>query len=256
MSEYHPEPYWSEVAKRIKSRKGKNVIAGDDEPYYRYKRKEFLKLLKEVDYSGKILEVGCGPGGNLKELHTITHPQNSLTFTGVDISEDMLRLAKSNLPAEINLFKTNGTALPFKDQEFDIVFTATVLQHNTDENMLKSLIIEICRVSKDRVYIFESINPQLSGDELCYWRPVSYYQKWFEQNGFRLLSSKFINIRMSYYVCGAIRKLLNKKSRVEGEPLNGPSIFLENITLPLTSVLDKIFKSRKDVARLEFKRNA
>ena len=46
MSEYHPEPYWSDVAKRIKARKGKNVIAGDDEPYYRYKRERFLDLLK------------------------------------------------------------------------------------------------------------------------------------------------------------------------------------------------------------------
>jgi len=57
---------------------------------------------------------------------------------------------------------------------------------------------------------------------------------------------------VSYFVCGAIRKLLNPKSRQEGEPLNSVSVFLQKITLPLTMGLDKIFKSRKDIAKLEF----
>lgn len=63
MDNYHPEPYWSEVAQKIKTREGVNVIAGDDEPYYRYKRKRFLKLLNSVDFAGKsVLEIGSGPG--------------------------------------------------------------------------------------------------------------------------------------------------------------------------------------------------
>ena len=98
MSEYHPEPYWSDVAKRIKARKGKNVIAGDDEPYYRYKRERFLDLLNEVDFKGKtVLEIGSGPGGNLKAL--LAKAPRSLT--GVDISPDMVELAKSNLPLKL-----------------------------------------------------------------------------------------------------------------------------------------------------------
>lgn len=251
MSNYQPEPYWSDVAKRIKNRKGKNVIAGDDEPYYRYKRKEFLRLLKEVDFKGKnVLEIGSGPGGNLKELLNLSPAQ----LTGADISNDMIELAKSNLPSHVSLVKTNGTTLPFPDKTFDIVFTATVLQHNTDDMMLVQLIKEICRVSKDRVYIFESIDSPRSGDELCYWRPVSDYENWFGQNGFILRSKKFINIRASWMVSGVIRKALNPKTRVEGEPLNGVSLFLQNVTLPVTRVLDKVFTSKKDIGRLEFVR--
>jgi len=62
---------WSEVGQRIEERdNGENVVAGDDEPYYRYKRKEFLKLLNEVEFGGKsILEIGHGPGGNLMEVY-------------------------------------------------------------------------------------------------------------------------------------------------------------------------------------------
>jgi SAM-dependent methyltransferase len=251
MSEYHPEPYWSDVAKRIKARKGKNVIAGDDEPYYRYKRERFLDLLYEVDFTGKrVLEIGSGPGGNLKALLS----RSPKSLTGVDISPDMVELAKSNLPPEVEIIKVNGTKLPFEDRSFDYVFTATVLQHNTDEIMLKQLMAEMCRVSAEKVFLFERIEDEITGDELCYGRPVSYYESICREHGFELASSKWINIRASYYVSGAIRKGLNPKTRVEGEPLNSLSIGLQKLTLPVTRHLDKIFTSRKDVARLEFKR--
>ena len=251
MSQYHPEPYWSDVAKRIKARKGKNVIAGDDEPYYRYKRERFLDLLLEVDFEGKtVLEIGSGPGGNLKALLS-KHPRS---LTGADISADMIELARTNLPQEVNLVKVDGTSLPFADQSFDYVFTATVLQHNTNEKMLLQLMAEICRVAKEKVFLFERIEDSIKGDDLCYGRPVSYYEGICRQHGFELASSKWINIRTSYYVSGAIRKGLNPKSRVEGEPLNDVSVFLQNITLPVTRQLDKVFTSRRDVARLEFRR--
>lgn len=251
MSQYHPEPYWSDVAKRIKARKGKNVIAGDDEPYYRYKRDRFLSLLHEIDFTGKtVLEIGSGPGGNLKELLT----RSPKSLTGVDISPDMVELAKSHLPPEVNIIKVDGTTLPFADQTFDYVFTATVLQHDTDEVMLKQLMAELCRVAKEKVFLFERIEDEITGDELCYGRPVSYYENICKQHGFKLASSKWINIRASYYVSGAIRKGLNPKTRVEGEPLNSISVLMQKLTLPVTSLMDKVFTSRKDVARLEFVR--
>ena len=153
---------------------------------------------------------------------------------------------------DVKITKTNGTSLPFEENAFEIVFTATVLQHNTDETMLKTLISEICRVSSDRVFLFERIEKDIKGDELCYGRPISYYENILKAHGFDLRSTKFINIRSSYYVSGAIRKLFNKKDRKEGEPLSHFSIFLQNITLPVTSVFDKIFPSRKDVCRMEF----
>ncbi len=253
MSQYHPEPYWSDVAKRIKSRKGKNVIAGDDEPYYRYKRQQFLNLLNEIDFSGKtVLEIGNGPGGNLKALLS----KNPKSLTGVDISPEMVELAKSNLPPEVNIIQIDGTTLPFEDQTFDYVFTATVLQHNTDEVMLKKLMVELCRVAKEKVFLFERIEDEVIGDDLCYGRPVPYYETICNHEGFTLASAKWINIRSSYYVSGAIRKGLNPKTRVEGEPLNGLSVALQNFTLFFTRHLDKIFTSKRDVARLEFKRTA
>jgi hypothetical protein len=39
---YNPETYWSRVGQEIEKRAGDNVVAGDDNPYYRYKRSRFL----------------------------------------------------------------------------------------------------------------------------------------------------------------------------------------------------------------------
>lgn len=249
---YHPEEYWSKVGERIESREdGKNVIAGDDEPYYRYKRDEFLKLLRGVDFSGKnVVEIGCGPGGNLQEIYKLKPAK----LTGCDISAQMISLSKAKLPTDVNLVKINGKELPFEDKTFDISFTATVLQHNTDDAMMRSILKEICRTNGNTVYLFERIENSITGDELCLGRPVDYYTSIMTENGFILKSTAFINIRCSYYVCGAIRKLFNPGSRKEGEPLTRLAIFLQNITLPFTKVLDKIFRSKKDLARLEYVR--
>ncbi|MCH8554688.1 MAG: class I SAM-dependent methyltransferase [Schleiferiaceae bacterium] len=247
---YHPEKYWSEVGAKIKEREdGKNVIAGDDEPYYRYKRDRFLELLNSVDFSGKrVLEIGFGPGGNLQEVYK----HKPAKLMGADISQEMVNLAKSKLPKDIELVKINGTELPFEDGAFDIVFTATVLQHNTDEAMLKKIIKEICRVSGDKVYLFERIESTILGDELCYGRPIAYYEALMKENGYALLSKRHINVRVSYYVAGAIRKGLNPKTRKEGDPLTPFSLKLQKITLPISKKLDKVFKSGKDVTKLEF----
>lgn len=249
---YHPEQYWSTVAGQIKSREDHNVIAGDDEPYYRYKRTRFLDLLRTVDFNGKsVLEIGCGPGGNLKEIHESYSPKN---LTGVDISNAMIDLAKSNLPEAVEIIRINGTELPFKDQSFDIVFTATVLQHNTDEKMLKAIISELCRVSNNKVYLFERVESEIMGDDLCLGRPLEYYASLMNAHNFHLVDVDFIDIGISYYVSGAIRKLLNPATRREGEPLTRSSVFLQNITLPVTKRLDNIFSERRNLAKMEFVR--
>jgi ubiquinone/menaquinone biosynthesis C-methylase UbiE len=250
MANYHPENYWSEVADRIQSREGNNVIAGDDEPYYRYKRERFLQMLNSLSLKGRsILEIGNGPGGNLKEVWK----SKPAKLQGVDISAKMVEIARSHLPKEIEITKIDGTTLPFSDDTFNMVFSATVLQHNTDEEMLKKIMGEMARVSNEQVVFFERIESSIKGDELCMGRPVSYYQAFMESRGFYLEKAEFINIQISYLVCGAIRKLFNPRNRQEGEPLSKLSLFLQNITLPVTKILDKIFTSKRDLGKLVFR---
>ncbi len=250
---YNPETYWSEVAGRMGSRKKDGeIIAGDDEPFYRYKRAKFLEMLNGVPVSGKkVLEVGSGPGGNLLNL---SNKNKDVELFGADISQNMVALATENLPDDVKIVKINGKVLPFEDNSLDIVFTATVLQHNTDEVMLKNIMKEICRVSGKDVYLFERTENTITGDELCLGRPVSYFEKIMNDNGFELADHKYINVRASYYLAGITRKLLNPKTRQEGEPLNAFSTSVQNVFLPLTKVLDNVFQSKKDLCKMHFRK--
>jgi len=85
---YNPETYWSRVGQEIEKRAGDNVLAGDDNPYYSYKRSRFLsQFLDTIDFQSKtIMEVGSGPGGNLRHIATFHRPQLIL---GADISDDV-----------------------------------------------------------------------------------------------------------------------------------------------------------------------
>lgn len=226
------------------------IIAGDDEPYYRYKRERFIELLKTVDFKGaKVLEIGCGPGGNLMEVNKLAPKE----LVGVDISEKMVSLAKKRVSSEVRIVKTNGTELPFEDNSFDIVFTATVLQHVTDEKMLLDLLKEICRVSSGKIFLFEKVDNEVKGDDLCMARPVNYYSDFLGKFDFYLRAKKPINIRMSYYVSGIMRKGLNPKSRKEGEPLSAISTLGQKITLPLTRLIDNLWNVEKDLVMLEYR---
>jgi ubiquinone/menaquinone biosynthesis C-methylase UbiE len=249
---YHPEQYWDSVAESIDGREDLKIIAGDDEPYYRYKRRLFLNLFRQVDVRGKkVLEIGSGPGGNLQELTTM----GAETVTGADISAKMIGVARRNLKDDaVQLVKINGRELPFPDGAFDLAFTSTVLQHNTHEQTLLQLIGEICRVTAGEVILFERIESRIKGHESNLGRPIAYYKNILAGHGFELVGTRFLPLQASYYVCGAIRRLFNARSRKEGEHITGAARLLENLTLPITKVLDKIITSRRDVGMLHFRR--
>lgn len=249
---YEPENYWSEVGERIDDREEGNVIAGDDEPFYRYKRDRVIELLKGMNVTGKrVLEIGPGPGGNLALLYELK-PEN---VEGADISQTMIDLATKNLNnPEIKITKTNGKDLPFEDGQFDIVFSCTVLQHNTDEASMRRLLSEMCRVSSNQVILLEQTHPSLKGDELCYWRPVAHYDDICSAAGYELSKVEYSNIYMSYLVAGFARKVLNPSNRQEGEPLTKFSLGVQRVFMPITKALDKVFTPKTDLAKMVFSR--
>lgn len=251
---YDIEDYWSKVGKEIEERGEGNVIAGDDEPFYVYKRKKFLETqFSEVDFKNKVVaELGCGPGGNIQEVLK----KGPEKIIGLDISPVMIGLSTKKFKEndKVALHVTNGRDLPLQDRSVDLIYSVTVLQHITDESMFLNAVKEMCRVSNDQVIIFERIEKFFKGTPLNHGRTVSQYQTLFESHGYQLEEYKSININISYYVCGAYRKLLNSKSRIEGEPLSAISIFAEQISLPITKLLDKIFPADRDQGMLVFKR--
>jgi len=248
MPPYELESYWTKVGERTAERSKNKLVAGDEEPYYTYKRIKTLELLNEVNFRDKsVLEVGCGPGGNL--LAILDHKPRRLV--GVDVSEKMIALARSNCPKEVEIIKTDGVDLPFADDSFDIVITVTVLQHNTNDDILNGLANSIGRVSKSSIHLFERIEHSIKGNELNYGRPISYYESLLTKSRFKLSNTKFININASYYLSGIIRKVFDGKKK-EGEPSSRSLIALQKISLLATKVIDPILTTKRGLARLSF----
>src|SRR5207249_9177007 len=61
--------------------------------------------------AGKLLDLGCGTGA-----HTAAFAEAGWDATGVDVSEDQLRLARAR---RLHVVRADAAALPFADASFD-----------------------------------------------------------------------------------------------------------------------------------------
>ncbi|OGM26054.1 hypothetical protein A3D01_04810 [Candidatus Woesebacteria bacterium RIFCSPHIGHO2_02_FULL_39_13] len=102
-------------------------------------RKHFgVVLLKKMSRSASsILDLGCGEGTRLDYL-------TNKKGVGVDISQVAINLARSSHP-HLKFIKGNLETLPFKDESFDLVYSAFTLEHL---NKPKKVIDEAIRITK------------------------------------------------------------------------------------------------------------
>lgn len=88
----------------------------------------FLKGFLYFRSSDKILDIGCGTG----ELeHTILSERPQQHMVGIDISENMLGLARKKCSPypNVTFVKAGAAALPFPDHSFDLVISANSLHY-------------------------------------------------------------------------------------------------------------------------------
>ncbi|MDY6876010.1 MAG: class I SAM-dependent methyltransferase [Chloroflexota bacterium] len=250
--EYNPRTYWTEVADRIQARGSQSLVAGDDTPFYRYKRARFLEEFTKIDFRDKsVLEVGCGPGGNLEIVHSATPKR----LVGCDISQKMIDLATQNLQAvlpSVELILTDGVTLPLEDKSMDITYTVTVLQHNTDEEMLANLVREICRVTRGKTFLFEDTSDRIKSGASWTVRPVSYYQTIMEKHGFKLTQVEYISVLANRLTSAVILKLMSPGNRKEGEAIPPMAVACQRACLPLTRLLDRILTERRGLTKMLF----
>ena len=106
-----------------------------------FKIEEFEKFVsKEMN----ILDVGCGYGRTLDELHN----RGFENLNGIDYSQGMINRGLRERPY-LNLIKTDGDKIPFPDNEFDAVLLVAVLTSNTKDEEQENIISEISRVLKN-----------------------------------------------------------------------------------------------------------
>ncbi len=104
------------------------------------------KIISEIS-KGKALDIGCGDGTNTLELNKM-----GFKAQGCDISENAVNKAlKKGLKA--TRVDTNQMPLPFKDEEFDMVWLSDVIEHVFWPDGMMS---EIYRILRPNGYLFVS----------------------------------------------------------------------------------------------------
>ncbi|NHJ14909.1 MAG: class I SAM-dependent methyltransferase [Candidatus Thorarchaeota archaeon] len=134
---------------------------------------EIADFLTSVIDSGRLLDVGTGPGRLLQEIHG-RNP--SISLYGLDISESMIRLAERNLNGiDVSLHVSSIQKSAFEDDFFSLVTcTGSFYLWNDPEKGLN----EIYRILKpgktaflfethsdyDRVALREQVKKNLQGE--------------------------------------------------------------------------------------------
>lgn len=111
---------------------------------YIAKTLSFLKNWTQISPEAAVLDIGCGTG-EFERLLLTENPQQ--VITGVDISEKMLLMAKQKCRTYPNVsFRTASvSALPFADNSFDVVVSASAFHYFDDPTLA---LKEIKRVLK------------------------------------------------------------------------------------------------------------
>lgn len=85
--------------------------------------KLFSELLRDKYYqkSGSIVDIGCGRGDMLKAFHGA-----GFNVSGVDLSPASAEFCK---PHKVEVCDLENDILPFDDEQFDCVFSKSVIEH-------------------------------------------------------------------------------------------------------------------------------
>lgn len=137
-------------------------------------KKDLISLLLKSgvsDLTGKkILEVGCGSGGVLRDYQTLGADPKSLY--GIDVLQDRLIEANAKVHGS-GLACSDAQNLPFPNSTFDIALQYTAFSSILDSDVKKNMANEVVRVLQPRGYLIwydfwlNPTNPQTKGINLA-----------------------------------------------------------------------------------------
>ncbi len=92
----------------------------------------------------RLLEVGCGGGGELQRLIGLgLRPEN---LEGIDLLEARVSAARESLPAEVGIRCGDATQMDFEDDRFDVVFASLVFTSILSDEIQARLAREMMRL--------------------------------------------------------------------------------------------------------------
>jgi ubiquinone/menaquinone biosynthesis C-methylase UbiE len=125
-----------------------------------------LNLLAELREGDLVLDLGCG---NAMMLPFVL--EKEAYYRGLDISENLLEIARRRYAEEVRsgragFARGEATALPYPDEEFDLVISFAVLHHIPSPEMRRKFFSELRRVLRPggnvRLTVWNLSNPWAS----------------------------------------------------------------------------------------------
>jgi len=104
--------------------------------YDRFEKQAFDRLLVNDNQGKNLLEIGCGTG-HWSEYFS----EKGFEVTGIDISGEMINIAKKKNIPNSRFQIANGQSLPFADNSFSVVAAITTLEFTENpEKMLSEMV--------------------------------------------------------------------------------------------------------------------
>jgi len=106
-------------------------------------------VIKYIKNGANVIDIGCSNGTAMKLLQ-----DNGYLASGIDISEEAIKLANKNGLTDCKVSKTHNINYP--DNEFDAILCTDVLEHVLEEDISKTFD-EFNRILKTDGYLFLKI---------------------------------------------------------------------------------------------------
>ena len=109
-----------------------------------------LARLDHVPQNARVLDVGCGGGGDVYQLFRMGY--RPALVTGIDIQTDRLEGARAVYP-HVTWVHGDATQMALKDGSFDLIFEATMFATLPDDTVRAAIAAEMVRVCQSGGYL-------------------------------------------------------------------------------------------------------
>ncbi len=202
------------VYEKIPAEHGYNALTAGNSIQRFWHKYKFGNVIDKVDFSKKVLDVGCG-GGILFYL-----AKDVKNGVGLDGSSKQIEFAKS-INKNAVFVNSTATKLPFRDKSFDYVTCIEMIEHMSKEDS-ELMLKEIHRVLKDDgKFILTTPNYKSLWPMIEYvWskiNPIDYCEEHVNKQTFKsleetLLKSNFkINDKYSFFIISPFMNFMSDK---------------------------------------------
>ena len=174
-------------------------------PYNAYLERPTIRALMPADFSGRVLDAGCGPGTNFDWLIE----QGAQAIVGIDFSPNMIEIAGRvgrEAAQNITLHVADmGKPLDFLETgTFDLVFSSLAVHYIED---IDALFAEFARVLRPGGWLlFSTHHPQAD----FHWHPGNYFETVFVSEEWRGFADEPITVSFYRRPLSAITGALTK----------------------------------------------